>query len=196
MQTNRKEAKTSSPFHAGEQAIQEKMGVREQMERFGSRVIRDHMPDQHRDFFGKLPFVFAGHADDKGWPWASILFGQPGFIESNDNTTIQINALPVGGDPLGDSLKEGTRIGLLGIELPTRRRNRLSTHIKAFTADQIQLEVDQSFGNCPQYIQTRDLESLRAATHFLLQATWTMTRLMPVRVLMYLIGEAALDLFG
>ncbi|MFT4823278.1 MAG: ferredoxin-NADP reductase [Halioglobus sp.] len=160
MQTNRKEAKTSSPFHAGEQAIQEKMGVREQMERFGSRVIRDHMPDQHRDFFGKLPFVFAGHADDKGWPWASILFGQPGFIESNDNTTIQINALPVGGDPLGDSLKEGTRIGLLGIELPTRRRNRLSTHIKAFTADQIQLEVDQSFGNCPQYIQTRDLEFL------------------------------------
>lgn len=158
MTIHSEEITSSSPFHAGEQAIQEKMGVREQMERFGSRVIRDHMPHQHRNFFGQLPFVFAGHADDEGWPWASILFGQPGFMESNDSITLQINALPIEGDPLGDSLKEGTRIGLLGIELPTRRRNRLSTHIKALTADQIELEVDQSFGNCPQYIQTRDLE--------------------------------------
>lgn len=54
---------TASPFHRGEQAIQEKLGVREQMERFGSRVIRDHMPQQHRDFYQQLPFIFVGHGD-------------------------------------------------------------------------------------------------------------------------------------
>lgn len=162
METNGIEVTNSSPFHAGEQAIQERMSVRAQMERFGSRVIRDHMPDQHREFYGQLPFVFAGHADNAGWPWASILFGQPGFISSDDNRTLQIDALPVAGDPLGESLRENTRIGLLGIELSTRRRNRLSTHLAQHNGDQIQLEVDQAFGNCPQYIQTRELEFLDA----------------------------------
>jgi hypothetical protein len=47
----------SSPFHRGEQAAQQRLGVREQMERFGSRVIRDYMPDQHREFYGQSAAV-------------------------------------------------------------------------------------------------------------------------------------------
>ncbi|MFK8048464.1 MAG: pyridoxamine 5'-phosphate oxidase family protein [Halioglobus sp.] len=160
METSTQKVTNSSPFHAGEQAIQERMGVRSQMERSGSRVIRDHMPDQHREFYEQLPFVFAGHADNEGRPWASILFGQPGFIHSPESKTLRINALPVTGDPLGKSLKENTRVGLLGIELPTRRRNRLSAHITKCDENHIELAVDQAFGNCPQYIQTRDLEFL------------------------------------
>ena len=59
---------TPSPFHRGEQEVQQQMGVRDQMERFGRRVIRDHMPDQHRQFYGQLPFIFVGHTDNNGWP--------------------------------------------------------------------------------------------------------------------------------
>ena len=151
---------TNSPFHRGEQAIQQQLGVREQMERFGSRVIRDHLPEQHRDFYQQLPFIFVGHADAQGWPWASILFNQPGFITSANDKTLTINAQPVNGDPLADSLVPDTKLGLLGIELPTRRRNRLAAHIVDCSNNQIQLEVDQAFGNCPQYIQTRELERL------------------------------------
>lgn len=147
-----------SPFHRGEQFIQHKLGVREQMERFGRRVIRDHIPAQHRDFYQQLPFVFVGHADAAGWPWASILFNEPGFITSPDEKTLSIEALPVAGDPLAQALEPETRLGLLGIELPTRRRNRLAGHIVEASAGRIQLEVSQAFGNCPQYIQTRELE--------------------------------------
>ena len=118
-----------SPFHPGEQKIQQQLGVREQMERFGNRVIRDHMPEPHREFYQQLPFIFVGHADAQGWPWASILFDEPGFITSSDNKTLTINAQPVVGDPLAESLTPDTRLGLLGIELPTRRRNRLAAHI-------------------------------------------------------------------
>jgi ferredoxin-NADP reductase/predicted pyridoxine 5'-phosphate oxidase superfamily flavin-nucleotide-binding protein len=128
------------------------------MERFGSRVIRDHMPEQHRDFYQQLPFIFVGHADAQGWPWASILFNKPGFIHSPDNKTLTINAKPVVGDPLADSLVPNTCLGLLGIELPTRRRNRLAAHIIDSVGQQISVQVDQSFGNCPQYIQSRELE--------------------------------------
>jgi ferredoxin-NADP reductase/predicted pyridoxine 5'-phosphate oxidase superfamily flavin-nucleotide-binding protein len=156
-----------SPFHLGEQKIQTHLGVRDKMERFGKKVIRSFMPQQHRDFYQQLPFIFVGHADDSGNPWASILFdnklssGDPqkaaSFIDSPNDKTLNINAMPVTGDPLINSLKSGTKLGLLGIELTTRRRNRLAAHIKSVTSDMLSLEVDQSFGNCPQYIQNREL---------------------------------------
>jgi predicted pyridoxine 5'-phosphate oxidase superfamily flavin-nucleotide-binding protein len=50
------------------------------MERFGRQVIHDFMPEQHREFFSQLPFVFVGHDDKQGFPWASILFNRPSFI--------------------------------------------------------------------------------------------------------------------
>ncbi len=140
------------------------------MERFGSRVIRDYMPEQHREFYQQLPFVLVGHADKTGWPWASILFNEPGFISSSNEKTLHINAIPVSGDPLADALQAGTRLGLLGIELPTRRRNRLAAHIVDVADDGMCLAVDQAFGNCPQYIQTRGISRVdadaMAATHF------------------------------
>ena len=149
---------TISPFHRGEQVIQARLGVRDQMERFGGRVIRDHMPEQHREFYQQLPFIFVGHADAQGWPWASILFNEPGFIHSPDNKTLNLNTQPVAGDPLADTLMPGTRLGILGIELPTRRRNRLAAHIVETPDQTIGIQIDQAFGNCPQYIQTREVE--------------------------------------
>ncbi len=149
-----------SPFHRGEQKIQQRLGVRGKMERFGRQVIRDHMPEQHRDFYAQLPFVFVGHTDSKNWPWASILFNQPGFISSTNNKHLHINTRPVTGDPLNESLVKGNRLGLLGIELETRRRNRLSTHINQTSTKGIELSIDQAFGNCPQYIQHRELQTI------------------------------------
>lgn len=146
---------TASPFHTGEQAIQERLGVREKMERFGRQVIRDHMPDQHREFYSQLPFVLAGHADRDGWPWASMLVNPPGFISSPDPQTLKVAGRPLEGDPLADGLSAGSRLGLLGIEFHSRRRNRLSAHVTGVSAEGFSLAVDQAFGNCPQYIQTR-----------------------------------------
>ncbi len=57
-----------SPFHAGEIQLHERVGVREAMARIGPRVIRDHMPDQHRDFFAQLPLLLVGSLDDQGAP--------------------------------------------------------------------------------------------------------------------------------
>ncbi len=154
----------SSPFHQGEHEAQNRMGVRDQMERFGSRVIREFMPDQHRDFYRQLPFVFVGHADKRGWPWASILFNTPGFMTSENEKTLSIKSKPVEGDPLGESLENGARLGLLGIELTSRRRNRLAAHVIDNTDEQLRLEIDQAFGNCPQYIQKREIEVVDAST--------------------------------
>ena len=156
------ENSSQSPFHSGEQTIQSRLGVRDKMEQFGKRVVRDHMPDQHRAFYQQLPFILVGHADDKGWPWASMLFGEPGFMVSQDAKTLDIRSTPVKGDPLADSLKPNVKLGLLGIELTTRRRNRLAAKITSVGENSIKIAVNQSFGNCPQYIQIRELEKIPA----------------------------------
>lgn len=145
-----------SPFHRGEQAIQTRLGVRERMERFGRQVIRGYLPDQHRNFYRALPYVFVGHADAAGWPWASVLAGEPGFMSTPDRQTLRIDVSPLPEDPLAQAIESGQPLGLLGIELHTRRRNRLSGRICRVTSSGLELRVDQTFGNCPQYIQGRD----------------------------------------
>ncbi|PSU45511.1 FAD-binding oxidoreductase [Photobacterium frigidiphilum] len=81
-------------------------------------------------------------------------------MRSSDDRILTINTVPVVGDPLADAIKKGTRLGLLGIELTTRRRNRLAAHVTEHSENGFQLHVDQAFGNCPQYIQTRELDML------------------------------------
>ncbi len=66
-----------SPFHAGELAIQERAGVREQVAGFGSRAIRAFMPDQHREFFALLSLLLVGSLDADGYPSASVLWAPP-----------------------------------------------------------------------------------------------------------------------
>jgi len=152
--------KTESPFHQGEKAIQQKLGVDKKMDAFARRVVRDHMPEQHQEFYQQLPFIFAGHIDNDGWPWASFLYGEKGFIHSPENTSLIFTTQTIEGDPIQKSLSEGLNIGLLGIELPTRRRNRLSTVVSNVNNNGFSLKVRQSFGNCPQYIQSREIEKV------------------------------------
>ena len=147
-----------SPFHAGEQQVQERRGVRDEMETFARRVVRDYMPDQHREFYGQLPYLLIGAVDDRGRPWASFVTGQPGFITSPDARRLDVAARPLSGDPLHAALKAGADIGILGIELGARRRNRLSGRIETVRPGGFDVAIVQAFGNCPQYIQTRAVE--------------------------------------
>lgn len=146
----------ASPFHAGEQAVQRRVGVRDQVERAGRNMIRDYMPDQHRELFQTLPLLVVGSVDAGGHVWASMLAGEPGFVRSPSPKLLQISAQPPLGDPLRGQLELGSRLGLLGIQLETRRRNRANGHIVARDSDSFTVEIEQSFGNCKQYIQARE----------------------------------------
>ena len=161
MEQVRRQQSQASPFHAGEQAMQERLGVREKVERFGRKVIRDHLIEQHREFYAKLPFLLLGSRDETGQPWASILAGRPGFAQSPDPSRLRLDAAAIPGDPLEQALRPGAQIGGLGIEFATRRRNRFSARVGALDEGSIELLIDQAFGNCPQYIQTRQPEFRR-----------------------------------
>lgn len=145
------------PWHEGEQILQRRLGVAERMESQGRRVIRSFMPDQHRLFYGQLPFLLVGAVDDSGAPWATLLEGEPGFVSSPDATTLRIAARPGAEDPVAAALAPGTPLGMLGIELHTRRRNRMNGTVTHLDGEGFTVTVQQSFGNCPQYIQTRSV---------------------------------------
>lgn len=147
--------RSGSPYHAGEQALQARAGARELAERMGRRVIRTFLPEQHRDFFAELPFVILGSLDAAGRPWASVVCGEPGFVRSPDPRSLRIGGQPLPGDPLRANLQKGAAVGLLGIQPETRRRNRVNGRVSAVGDEGFTLAVDQSFGNCPQYIQAR-----------------------------------------
>jgi uncharacterized protein len=139
-----------SPFHAGEIEAQLRAGVQ-----LRGAPIRDFMPDQHRVFFAMLPFVVLATNDMAGWPVASILAGPQGFVASPDPQHLVIDAVPDPIDPIAPLLARDAPFAMLGIDLVTRRRNRANGRVAARDARSLELEVLQSFGNCPQYIQAR-----------------------------------------
>lgn len=143
-----------TPFHSGERAAQQRAGVLEKMVARG-QVIRSFMPDQHREFFSQLPFLIVGSIDQRQQPWASVLIGAPGFVTSPDAQHLEIRAHALAADPLQQNLASNAAIGLLGIAPYSRRRNRVNGKVEKLYAEGWTLKVDQSFGNCPKYIQAR-----------------------------------------
>ena len=115
------------------------------------------MPDQHRSFFASLRYIALAAPDRDGWPVATMLSGQPGFVHAPDAARLLIDTLPDASDPALIGLDHGREIGLLGIDLATRRRNRANGHLLSVDATGMTIAVSQSFGNCPQYIQRRSV---------------------------------------
>jgi predicted pyridoxine 5'-phosphate oxidase superfamily flavin-nucleotide-binding protein len=136
----------SDPFHPGELRAQQLAGK-------GSSggAIRDYMPDQHRDFFALLPYLLVVTVRDDGWPQATVLSGAPGFVHSPDPTTLRVDA------PLAAPV--GARVGVLGLDFGTRRRNRANGTIAQADGDGFTIAVEASFGNCPKHIVLRDVEA-------------------------------------
>lgn len=153
----------NGPFHDGEKALQSRVGVRERAEQGGRRMIRDRMPEQHREMFAKLPMILVGSLDGQRRPWASVLTGRPGFLASPDDRTLRIESLPFEGDPLQANLTVLAPLGLLGLEPATRRRNRTNGSVVALDERGFTVQVEQSFGNCPQYITPREPSWARPA---------------------------------
>ncbi|ABD27199.1 oxidoreductase FAD/NAD(P)-binding protein [Novosphingobium aromaticivorans DSM 12444] len=149
-------------WHEGERALQAHVGVVDRMGEVGARVIRPFMPDQHRTFYAQLPFVILGSVDAEGAAWATVVEGEPGFLSSPDPKSLVLGALPHADDPALGGIHDEAALGLLGIELHNRRRNRVNGTLRFPSAGAPLLEVGQSFGNCPQYIQLRDATLSRA----------------------------------
>ena len=143
-------------FHAGEIALQRQLGVADRLEEIGRRMVHRELPEQHRSFYPQLPFVIAGAVDGEDDVWAMLLAGEAGFLTTPAADTLVISVSIDPADPGAGGFKAGRHVGLLGIELDTRRRNRLNGVITTDRGGRYEVRVRQAFGNCPQYIRLRD----------------------------------------
>jgi predicted pyridoxine 5'-phosphate oxidase superfamily flavin-nucleotide-binding protein len=155
----------AAPFHAGELRAQQLAGGGPP-----GFAIREAMPEQHRTFFSMLRYMLVATTDENGWPVASIVTGPAGFVSSPDIDELDIDRNAHWLDGVRSLLHPGKPIGMLGIDLSTRRRNRVNGIVSHIDDAGMHLDVTQSFGNCPKYIQVRDIDhdasaSQPVATH-------------------------------
>jgi predicted pyridoxine 5'-phosphate oxidase superfamily flavin-nucleotide-binding protein len=55
-------SEAKSPFHRGEKELQSRLGIEDKMEQLGPRMVRDYMPEEHQEFFSRLPLLIGS------WP--------------------------------------------------------------------------------------------------------------------------------
>jgi len=85
-----------------------------------------------------------------------MIMGHPGFVTAPDAHHLRVEAVPLFGDRLTANITVGAPLALLGIELPSRRRNRAIGKIEAADKGGFSLAVGQTMGICAKYIQGRE----------------------------------------
>src|SRR6202046_1639648 len=143
-------------FHAGELAAQQRAGTREEAARLSPMLDPGELRGGVGAFLADRPSAVITAGDADGRLWSSPLTGPAGFLEAVAPTTLAVHARLPAGDPL-HGLPAGQQAGLVVVEFATRRRVRVNGILSAAGGDTLAIEVEQAYGNCPQYIHQRVL---------------------------------------
>jgi uncharacterized protein len=148
-------ATTTTVFHEGETAVQERAGVRAAAERLGAGMIEPVLHAQFAEFLRRQPFVIVASHTAACQVWASVLTGPPGFAAAIAPAHLVVRADIPEEDPLAAALADGpAAVGMLVIDPVTRGRIRING-VARRTPHGLELEPTEVFGNCPKYIQRR-----------------------------------------
>jgi len=144
-------------FHEGERAVQARAGVTEAARQTGG-IIRDRLVEGVQAFIERQVMVLCASSDSQRTVWASMIQGKPGFMHVADDRTLDVRLDPLrldSQDPLWINISDDNRIGLLLIELDSRRRLRINGTVSRTSPDRLSITVQACYPNCPKYIQRR-----------------------------------------
>ncbi len=156
-----------NPFHAGEMRVQHRAKASTTAQR-NARVIADSLPKGTMPFIEQQSLVVSGSMDPGGKVWASVLVGDPGFIRAPDERTVLLDVRQprsAGDDPFWANVEPGVDVGLLVIDLGTRRRLRINGRFSQLDDSLFEIAVVQAYPNCPKYIQQRQVSLDAASLH-------------------------------
>lgn len=154
--------RNEAPFHEGELTIQGRLGVETRADRLARRLFFDHIPAHHRDFFATLSYCFVGTVDKAGWPRATMLCAEPGFLNAPSERQLDIKCAFDGNDPAAKDLERGSIVGILAFDTATRARFRTNGIVTSRDGGELSIAADMSYPNCPQYVQARSVIGRRA----------------------------------
>jgi predicted pyridoxine 5'-phosphate oxidase superfamily flavin-nucleotide-binding protein len=146
------------PFHEGELKAQKLAGETAEAES-NSAMISDSIMTGALTFVRAQQMAIVSSRDDSGRRWASFLFGEKGFLQPVDRQTLRILAAPAEmdrEDPFWQNIEHEQQIGLLVIDLATRRRLRINGPILR-DGKYLEMRVEESYPNCPKYITRRKM---------------------------------------
>ena len=88
----------------------------------------------------------------------SALVGEPGAFEVVDPITLSVDSRAgIVGDAFTERTGHGAPIGILFLEVPSRRRYRVNGTVIGADEGRIFVRVAEAYANCPKYIQRRAL---------------------------------------
>lgn len=152
-----------NPYHQGELVVQKRSNESNTAQMNGT-VIDSDIPVGALRFIAQQPMAVLGSIDPYGRVWASVLFGQPGFVHALNNRSLEIDTSQQRlnlNDPLWSNLERSPNIGILIIELESRRRLRINGVAKKVSGNRYNVNVERAYPNCPKYIQRRQLKTDR-----------------------------------
>ena len=146
-----------NPFHEGEQWVQQRANASSGA-RSNSASLSDRIMDGALAFIEQQTMLVVGSLDAQGQVWASVLFGEPGFVRAINPQRLALARwqLKAGRDDiLWDNLDHNAAIGCLLIELASRRRLRINGVAAKGRDKNTLINVERAYPNCPKYIQRR-----------------------------------------
>ncbi len=157
---------TTSIYHEGERAVQRSAGEVAIADHNGV-VIAGTILGGARPFLQKQSMAVLASVDAQGMPWSSVLFGEPGFVHVDGAASLGIAMAPARRDPtdpLWTNIAANPVLGMLFIELGSRRRYRINGSVQGVDEHGLQIGVREAYPNCPKYIQRRQLRAMDADT--------------------------------
>ncbi|NER14869.1 pyridoxamine 5'-phosphate oxidase [Leptobacterium flavescens] len=149
----------ANKFHEGELKVQERIGEATTANNNG-RLISNTIIKGAIPFIEKQPMAIVSSVDNDDNIWASVLFGDFGFVEVPHPTALSFDLEKIYSDRddiFYQNIANGSEIGTLFIELSTRRRFRINGTTVA-GKNRIDVSIAESYPNCPKYIQQRQLK--------------------------------------
>jgi len=146
---------TATGFHEGELATQRRAGVEADAKRLEKMLDSAHLSAGAARFLALQTFTAVTGRDRNGVLSISALAAPAGFLQGDDNV-LRVSTVPREGDPL-HRMPIGQQIGLVAIDFAARRRMRLNGTLVGGDNAGLTVQIDQAYGNCPQYIHRREL---------------------------------------
>jgi len=144
---------TTSPYHAGERQVQQRLGEAPMADRHAA-AIRPTIPAGVAGQLARQPLVLVSSLDADGRVWTSAVQGAPGFARSPKPTQLALDMALVVPDRearLWTHLARQPAISLLFLDFPTKWRFRVNGRALAAAPGWV-VDVDQAFLNCPKYL--------------------------------------------
>ncbi len=147
-----------SIYHEGEQKVQEIIGEINVANANG-RVIAGKIIKGAFNFINAQQMVIVSSTGENDRVWASLLMGKSGFMTVVDEKNVLLDYSLLQStkrDIFFRNINTHHKIGMLFIELLTRRRYRLNGKVTV-TGAGLNIEVIEAYPNCPKYIQRRKI---------------------------------------